>query len=233
MDPAGILLQTDIFGDLTAADVAPLVPQLGECSLDRGQPLWIEGDPALALYVLAAGQLKSHRLSVEGAEVILGINRAIDVVGEVGLFHPTGVRRVSVTAMTPSRCLRIPKAPLLGYLAAHPRAMERMLGRLSLIAGQAAYSFSSLAFDDIRQRVAAALLGLGAEFGEETPDRGLRIRLRLSQSALAALVAASRENVNRALATFVAIGAVSQQDGRFHLHDRAALRRVADSSTQV
>ena len=47
---------------------------------------------------------------------------------------------------------------------------------------------------------------------------GVRIRLELSQRTLAALVAASRENVNRALAPLVADGVISQQ--------RRALRRA-------
>ena len=228
MDPTGLLLQTSVFGDLTAADVVPLLPHVGERRFDRQQAVWVEGDPALALYVLVEGQLKSHRVGRDGGEVILGFNSAIDVFGEVGVFHPGGVRLVSVTTMTPARCLRIARAPLLSFLSRHPVAMERMLERLSVVAAQAAYSFSGLAFDDIRRRVATALLGLGREFGEPTRDHGLRIRLRLSQATLAALVAASRENVNRALASFVAAGAVSQRDGHFHLHDVAALERVAD-----
>jgi len=111
--------------------------------------------------------------------------------------------------------------------------MERLLERLSTIAGQAAYSFSALAFDDIRRRVAVALLELADEFGESTGEGSLRIRLRLSQSTLAALVAASRENVNRALAALVGAGAVSQSDGHFYLHDLDALRRVAASSEDL
>ncbi len=50
-----------------------------------------------------------------------------------------------------------------------------------------------------------------------------RIRLELSQRTLGALVAASRENVNRALAPLVAAGVISQRDGRFVIHDHAGL----------
>lgn len=233
MDPGSTLLRTDLFGDLTAEDVAELAPDIDERRYPRGQPLWVEGDPALALYILVEGQLKAHRIGVDGGEVILGIYESVDVIGEVGLFHPSGVRRVSTTAMSTARCLRIAKAPLLQFLARHPIAMERMFGRLSAIAGQAAYSFSGLAFDDIQRRVAAALLGLAEEFGERVGENDLRIRLTLSQGTLAALVAASRENVNRALATFVASGAVSQHEGHFHVHDADALRRVAESSVNL
>jgi CRP/FNR family transcriptional regulator len=226
VDVVDILLRAPVFGEVGRADLEPLVPHLRHRRFDRGQSVWVEGDPADALWVVAQGQLKSHRVNRDGGEVILGFSSAVDVMGEVGLFHPSGRRQVSVTAMEPSRCLTLARAPLVAFLAEHPVAMERMLERISAIAVRAAYSFSGVAFADIRRRVAGALLTLCDEFGEETGD-GTRIRLRLSQGTLAALVAASRENVNRALSSLVASGVVSQRDGRFHVHDVDALRDVS------
>jgi CRP-like cAMP-binding protein len=233
VDPVGILLQTPIFRDLSAPDVEELLPDLRQRSFVRGEVVWLEGDRADALYIVAEGQLKSFRVGRDGGEVILLLQSGIDVAGEVGLFHPSGVRQVSVGAMVPTRCLTLAKAPLLAFLTRHPAAMERMLERLSSVAVQAAYAFSGVAFDDIGRRVAVALLGLAREFGEQTPDQGVRIRLRLSQSTLAALVAASRENVNRALSTFVGTGAVSQRNGHFHLHDVVALEQAARAAPDI
>ena len=51
-----------------------------------------------------------------------------------------------------------------------------------------------------------------------------------SAIALAALVAASRENVNRALAPLVAGGVISQSNGHFVVHDLAALAASSESS---
>jgi CRP-like cAMP-binding protein len=226
VDPVEILLCAPIFGDLAKQDVEPLLPHLRERRFDRGESVWVEGDRAELLYVVAEGQLKSYRVSRDGGEVILRFSSAIDVMGEVGLFHPSGRRQVSVSAMEPSRCLTMRRAPLLDFMAKHPVVMQRMLERLSTIAGQAAYSFSGVAFEDIRRRVAGALLTLCEEFGEQTVD-GVRIRLQLSQGTLAALVAATRENVNRALSALITSGVVSQRHGHFYVHDRAALQRAS------
>jgi CRP/FNR family transcriptional regulator len=221
-----ILMDTSLFRGLAPSDLAELAPALRERSFGRGQSLWVEGDPVDALYVVAEGQLKSYRVSRDGREIILGLHSRGAVTGEVGLFHPAGTRLVSVAAMTPSRCLTLGKTPLLRFLARHPPTMERMLELLSQDTVQAAYAFSGVAFEDIRGRVARMLLTLVSEFGEPVPD-GARITLHLSQGTLAALVAASRENVNRALSTLTASGAVSHRGGRFHIHDLAALERMA------
>jgi CRP/FNR family transcriptional regulator len=228
VDPAGILLQSPIFCDLSARDVEQLVPDLGERSYDRGQVVWVEGARAEELVIVAEGQLKAHRVSRDGREVILGLYPAVTVTGEAGLFHPRGVRWLGLGAMTPTRCLTIRRAPLLRFLARHPAAMQRMLEQLSITAVYAATSLSRIAFDDIGRRVAGALVALAGEHGERTAE-GIRLRVRLSQGELAAHVAASRENVNRALSALIASGVVSQRGGRFHIHDLAALERASNA----
>lgn len=222
MDPAGILLQTPIFGDLARRDVEELLPHLTERRFDAGGSVWLEGDPADALYILAEGTLKSHRLSRHGGEVIVALHAAVGLTGEIGLFHASRTRQVNVTAMTPSRCLLLRRRPLVAFLSRHPVAMERLLEHICGLTVQAAYSFTGMAFDEIRHRAAQTLLALADEFGEPVPG-GTRIRLELSQRTLAALVAASRENVNRALAPLFASGVISQNDAHFVIHDRAAL----------
>lgn len=229
MDPAGVLLQTPLFRDLSLEDVEELLPDVRRRTYDRGQTIWLEGDRADHLVVVAEGQLKAHRVSVDGREVIVLVIPAIGMTGEVGLFHPRGTRWLGLTAMTASTCLLVPRAPLLAFMSRHPAAMQRMLEQLSITAVQAAYLFSGVAFGRIGSRVAGLLVSLLDEYGEETPD-GLRLRLRLSQGELAAHVAATRENVNRALSTLAGAGVVSQRDGHFVIHDRAALVRAAQAA---
>jgi CRP/FNR family transcriptional regulator len=127
-------------------DVEELLPLLRERNFERGESLWLAGDPADKLYILAEGQLKSYRVSRDGAEVILLIQSAPDVAGEVGLFHPGGVRLVNVTARTRTRCLTLTRAQVVSFLSRHPVTMERMLERLSRIAERTADAFTGVAF---------------------------------------------------------------------------------------
>ena len=232
VDPAQVLLRTSIFQDLVETDVDELLVDVHERRYARGEPVWIEGDSATVLCVVAEGQLKAHRVSRDGREVIVAVYPAPSVTGDVGLFHPAGVRWLNLGAMTASRCLLIPRTPLLAFLARHPAAMQRMLESLSIAAVRAAYSYSGMAFEDIGRRVASLLLYLASEYGEQTPE-GIRVRLRLSQGDLAAHVGASRENVNRALARLTGAGLISQRDGSFCVPDLALLEEAAGSEEDL
>lgn len=229
MNLAGVLQQIPMFRDLSQSDLDEIVPHLVERRYAAGQVVWVEGDPADALYVLAEGALKSHRVSRDGGDVILRFDAAVNIAGQVGLFHPSGKRQVNVTAIVPSRCLLLRRKLLIDFLSRHPIAMERLLEDISSVTVQAAYSFTGMAFEDIRSRAARTLLALADEFGEPVPD-GVRIRLQLSQRTLAALVAGSRENVNRALAPLMAGGVISQSNGHFVVHDLAALAASTEST---
>jgi CRP/FNR family cyclic AMP-dependent transcriptional regulator len=55
---------------------------------------------------------------------------------------------------------------------------------------------------DVHGRVARQLLALADALGEELPDGGARIPLRITQSDLAALVGATRVRVNEVLVGF-------------------------------
>ncbi len=141
VDPVGILRQTPIFRDLSVQDIEELLPDVRQRTYDRGQTVWLEGDRADDLVVVAEGQLKAHRVSVDGREVIVVVVPAVSMTGEVGLFHPRGTRWLGLTAMRASTCLLIRRAQLLAFMSRHPAAMQRMLEQLSISAVRAAHLF--------------------------------------------------------------------------------------------
>jgi CRP-like cAMP-binding protein len=83
-----------------------------------------------------------------------------------------------------------------------------------------------LATQDIRGRVAARILQLAESHGERVEDGGVRISLHLSQATLAGMAGASRENVNRALAGFLAAGDIRRERGRLVVVRPEALRHA-------
>ena len=74
-------------------------------------------------------------------------------------------------------------------------------------------------FLDVTGRTAKRLLELAGDADE--------FQLPVTQEELAGLVGASRERVNKALASFIRLGWVTQQDRRYRITDREQLRRRA------
>ena len=231
MTPIDTLLQTVVFGDLALARVAALLPAVRTLSLARGQLAFALGDPADAMFVVAQGQLKQYTVGRDGDELIFTLALPGDLFGQVGVFDPSGVRSASAEAMVPSEVVRIAREPLPAFFTDNPLAMRRMFEHLSALTRDVGRTLLGVAHDEIRARVAQALLRLAVAHSETT-GTGLRIPVRLSQATLGSIVGATRENVNRALASLLAAGDLSHQDGYYVVHRRAALEALCAGHAQ-
>ncbi len=95
----------------------------------------------------------------------------------------------------------IAKGPLLRFLATRPQLLLRIIASLSAYIKRKDATMGDVAFLDIQGRVASKLVELADTKGRPTWD-GTDINLILNQRTLAAMVGATRENVNRALRRF-------------------------------
>ena len=88
------------------------------------------------------------------------------------------------------------------WIADHPEISEQLLRVLARRLRRINSALADLIFTDVPGRVAKTLLQLANRFG--TQEGGaLRVNHDLTQEEIAQLVGASRETVNKALATFV------------------------------
>lgn len=226
MTPIDALLQTTVFGDLPRERIATLQPALRMLPLARGELAFAEGDPADALFVVADGQLKQYTTGRDGSELIFTLALPGDLFGQVGVFDPSGRRSASAEAMASCEVVKIAREPLLAFFTDNPPAMRRMFEHLSLVARGVGRALFDVAHEEIRARVAQALLRLADEHSEATRE-GLRLPVKLSQATLGSMVGATRENVNRALAALMAAGHLSHQHGYYVVRDRAALEALS------
>jgi DNA-binding GntR family transcriptional regulator len=76
----------------------------------------------------------------------------------------------------------------------------------------------------VSAQVATKLVHLAERFGEPS-DRGVRIGLRITETTLANMIGASRENVSRAIARLQRAGELHRANGRIYLVDPDLMRR--------
>jgi CRP/FNR family transcriptional regulator, cyclic AMP receptor protein len=222
-DRTSLLLGTYLFEDLSPAEVEPLARAARVRPAVRGEYIHHVGDPADEIYVVASGQLKDEVVTEDGDEVVHTLYGPGMVIGEPGFAAPERNRVMAVVALEPCTLLVLHRDHLMPFLFHHPQALVRMLEGLSTIARNQTELIAALARRSLPERLLLRLLEL-AETNARRDD-GAVVTPKIAQSTLAAMVGVSRENVNRALATLAADGAIRIQDGRYVLPEPERLRR--------
>lgn len=177
----------------------------------RGEYVFRAGDRATALFVVADGQLHEPVTTPDGGEIVFDVYTRAGVLGEAALFVER-TRIVDAVATTPATVLALDRPLLVDFLLQHPPVTLRTLESLASQTRVSILDAAALAHRPIRDRLVLKLLELAHTHGQPS-THGTVIELRLTQSTLAALIGASRENVNRALASLVQAGLITNHAG--------------------
>ena len=90
-----ILKQTELFQSLDDEVLGVLGAHAVEKRLERNEILFIAGDEAAGLYVIAEGSVRAFRTGADGREQIIHVERAVTTIAEVELSpapHPVDGR---------------------------------------------------------------------------------------------------------------------------------------------
>ena len=218
MTPPDLLANVDLFGDLTPEELQQLADASTTEELRRGDVLFHEDDEADTLYVVIEGRIAIAKRSIDGRESVVALMEAGDLFGEMSLFEPLG-RSAEARALEPSQVLAIGFAPIRGVYERRP---ELLWGVVELLAGRVRSMDVALAdsvFLDVTGRTAKRLVEMASGADEFT--------LPVTQEELAAMVGASRERVNKAIASFVRLGWIEQSERRYRILNRVELTRRA------
>jgi CRP-like cAMP-binding protein len=164
--------------------------------------------------------------SEAGKEITLAILPPGALFGEIALIDGKG-RTADATAMGTCRLLVLDQRDFLPFLERHPLTAIRLLKVVCERLRRANGQFESLVFMDLEARLARLLLQLGEEHGRTT-SQGRRLEIKMPQSELATLVAATRESVNKQLRAWIEEGLIAQDHGYLILRDEAGLRLLTE-----
>ncbi|MFE3502950.1 Crp/Fnr family transcriptional regulator [Kitasatospora sp. NPDC059160] len=192
-----------------------------------GQTLMRQGDPGTHVLLLRGGSAKVTLRSRTGAEVVLALRTAPQILGERAVLA-RACRSASASALTVVDALAVPGADFRNLVDASPQAMAAVLGITVDRLQEADRGRLELATRTVTQRLAARLLALLPQIGATDQVEGA-VRLPLTQQDLADWVGASREAVVRTLRQLRADGIVATERGQIVVHGQQALRELAGS----
>jgi CRP-like cAMP-binding protein len=216
------LARSYLFEDLSRGELAPLAATATVRRLGRGESVWQVGDAANEIYVVLEGEVKDCMMDAEGNEVVHFLHGPGMTFGEPGYFAVDHHRIVEVMAVTPAVLIRLDRVHLGPFLDAHPSVKDRALEGLASNTRWQSTMIAALFHHSLIDRVGLRLLELVDSGGEQVD--GMPATPQVSQSTLASMIGASRENVNRALATLTAGGYVRRTKGRYLISDALRLR---------
>ena len=183
-----------------------------------------QDDEAGPVVVLLSGRAKIAVIGTD-REAILGVVGPGELVGELAAIEDS-LRSTTVTTLEAVEALVVPRSEFLALLNRHPRIalviLRMVAGRLRYADAQRA-EFATL---DVTGRLAQRLLELSERFG--TPhERGIEIKLPLSQEDLANWIGASREAISKAFQVLRTLNVVETGRRRVTILDPEALRHHA------
>lgn len=218
-----ILSITPLFQGLSEAQRDDIVTIAVSHHFKRGQSIFLEGDEANGFYIVAEGQVKIFKTSLDGKEHILHIYGPGNPFGEVPVF--SGSRfPANAQALVDSRILFLPRNAFVQLIARHPSLSMNMLGELSMRLRQFTVQIENLSLKEVPSRLASYLVYLAREQGD--PDR---VTLDISKGQLASLLGTIPETLSRIFSKMSAQDLIRVEGKKIHLLDTHGLEDLAEA----
>ncbi|SOC17006.1 Crp/Fnr family transcriptional regulator [Rhodobacter maris] len=190
-------------------------------AFERGKTIFLQGEQARSIYVVAEGWVKLYRVAPNGSEAVVSVFTRGDSFGEAVAFAG-GVYPVSAEAATDAVLVRIETAEILRLIERQPGLAEALLAasfaHLHRLVGQ----IEQLKARSGAQRVAEFLL-------EHVPEEsgGCAVTLPYDKVLIAGRLGMKPESLSRAFARLREKG-VQVRQSRAEIADVAVLRAYVE-----
>ena len=193
-----------------------------EKQVNKGEIIVSEGDEGKGFFVIAAGRVKVFKVSTEGKEQILHILGPGQPFGEVPVFE--GQRfPAHAQAIERSQVLFLPRAAIIGLIAANPSLALNMLAIMSKKLRQFAVQIENLSLKEMPARLASYLIFLASEQGQDEV-----VTLNISKGQLASILGTIPETLSRVFAKLSSNNLIRVEGKKITLLDRRGLEDLAE-----
>ncbi|MHB1854451.1 MAG: Crp/Fnr family transcriptional regulator [Acidimicrobiales bacterium] len=218
MNLGALLARSELLAALGPDALDQLARASTQRDLARGEVLFDQEDPGSELFMVRSGRIAMAKRSTDGRSSVVALMEEEDLFGEMSLFDGKG-RSTEARALEPSVVVAVPYPAVRAALADRPEALWTVV---SLLVQRLRVTDEALAdsmFLDVTGRTAKRILELAGDADSFV--------LPVTQEELAGMVGASRERVNKAIATFGRLGWLELNDRRYRILDRAKLAQRA------
>lgn len=220
-----LLLAIPLYRRLSDEDRRQLAAVTRVETFDRGDPLFVEGEPAESFFTVVEGRVKVFKNTADGRVVILEIFGPGDPVGAVAVYEELPYP-ATAEALEPTCCLRVAKPDFFALLESRPSLVRGLLmamtHRLVVLANRLAERTGGR----VETRFARLFLKLSQDIGGPRED-GTFIPMALSRQELADLLGTTIETSIRIMSRWNKEGIVRTEKHGFFVGDHQALELLA------
>jgi CRP-like cAMP-binding protein len=198
-----------------------LLSQAHTREFDRGATIFLQGERASAIYIVAEGWVKLYRIAPNGTEAVVGVFTKGASFGEAVAFrHDT--YPVAAEAVTDCALVRIEADSFLRMIRESPEVAISILSATFVHLHSLVAQVEQLKAQTGAQRVAEFLLELAT-----CPSGPCEVTLPYDKVLIAGRLGMKPESLSRAFARLKEQGVTIRQNA-VHIQDIAALRDYAE-----
>lgn len=226
-----IFRSAELFRDLDDRTIGDLVECSSEKWIRPNEILFVSGEQADGLYLIAQGSVRAFRTAADGREQIIHVGHAVTTIAEPPIFDD-GCFPSTVAAEEKTQVFFLPKNKLLETCYKHPElalAGARLLARR---VRQCAALVESLSLREVGQRLAEQLLR-EAEATGTAVGTGYEFIQTLTHNQLATRIGTVREVVTRILIRLQHQGLIIIDGKRMTIPDVKAMAAYAKTDVHL
>ena len=215
-----VLAETEFFAEAPLELLAPIAAAGKVRDLVRGDVLFEAGDEPDSIYVVLSGRIAIAigNRPFDHRESVIALMDEGDLFGDMGMLDKSP-RSAGARSLEATSVLEIPYSAVIEQLNKSSDLLWNVIRMLSRRLRAMDQALADSVFLDVTGRTAKRLLELSGGKDEFT--------LPVTQEELAGMVGASRERVNKAIASFIKLHWLEQSERTYHIIDRAKLEQRA------
>jgi len=223
-DIAQFLGKSLLFGALDDAARRELAARVHRRGFNVGEPIFHVGAPGQSMMLILNGTVRVSLPGPKGKAVILADLSAGELLGEVALLDGKE-RSADATALTKCDLLVLERRDVVAFLEKRPDLCLKLLELMCARLRKSDQRMSDIAFFELSSRLAKVLLDRAGKPGR----KGAKPKLSLSQTELAGMINATRENVNRCLRNWHRQGIVEVSERWITVLQRDMLEAIVEA----
>ncbi|MFJ1340103.1 Crp/Fnr family transcriptional regulator [Pseudomonas caricapapayae] len=216
-----ILRSHHLFEPLNDEQLDELMASSHLLSVDKGEPLFHQGEPAEAFYFVIAGAVKIYRLTPDGQEKVFEVIGPRQTFAEAMMLMDTPNYVASAEAIGPSQLYRLSTGTYMRLLQNNSRLTFALLGKLCVRLHQRVNEIETLSLKNATHRVVRYLL---TQLMQTQPVER-QFELPMAKQLIAGHLAIQPETFSRIIRRLIDEKVITQDGRRIVILDRSRLEQ--------